>query len=627
MCGIAGFFGRSEEADARLLARFGDALAHRGPDGHGVFLEDGCGLAFRRLSLLDLSPQGDQPFQIGRHALIYNGEIYNFRELRRELENAGVAFRSTSDTEVLLRLLVSRGLEATLAALRGMFAFAWYDGAARRLVLARDRVGIKPLFWWWRGRTLFFASELKALLEAGQPELDTTALFFAGLGVLEKARTGTAFREVRQLEPGSWLSLEAGDPAPRLGRYFTPADLIDERLYRELENQPSKALVHRLGLELGAAVDRMRVADAPMGAFVSGGVDSSLLAALARGPAGERGQDLELLTADVRGPLSEVEDARALAAHLGRPLHEAPFAPADFAAGWAEATWAYGSPLVVHANAVPFLGVARLARRRGLKAVLTGEGADELFMGYPALASSRYDAVVHLPYRLLDALYSFLPGLSRRRAGGETLLGELEKMAQGFERQTLRAEGWERLDFLPPAKRQWQYVSLQMMSEGLLSLLWRNDRMGMAASIEARFPYLDEEVLRFAVNVPAAAKIGRTWRLHQLKHPFLLDKALLRRLAARHLPRALAFKPKNGFPVFGLRDLEVDDTLFARGFWQRLLGWRDAQVASWLASTRGYDRARFAGVEIWGRLYGDRQEPGEVAELVRRTVRPRRGLA
>lgn len=626
MCGIAGFLtAEGASPDATLLDRFGAALAHRGPDAFGRFLQGPCGLAFRRLSLLDLSPQGDQPFVIDRQALVYNGEIYNFRELRVRLEEAGEVFRSASDTEVLLRHLRVHGLEPTLRAIRGMFAFAWYDAETARLVLARDRLGIKPLFYWHRSGTLYFASDPRALLEVAQPALDPIAVFYAGLGILEKAQQRTAFQGIFQLPPGHFLQMGIGDGAPAQHRYFTPLDLSDEARYRLLAATHREELVDELERLLGNAVARMRIADAPLGAFVSGGVDSGLLAALARGPAGERGRELELLSANVVGPLSEIERARGLAAYLGRTLHEAEFLPADFVRDWVDVTWAYGSPLVVHANSAPFLKVAQLARQRGLKAVLTGEGADELFMGYPGQAASRYDRFLNAPYRALDALYARIPGLSRHRAG-EPMLGELERMAQGFERQTLRAEGYARLDFLSEQERLWHYVPFQMLSEGLLSLLWRNDRMGMAASIEARFPFLDEEVLAFALNVPATAKIGRTWRIHQWKHPFLLDKALLRRLAARHLPQAFAFQRKNGFPVFGLRDLEVEPRLFAGGFWQNFLGWRPAQVASWLAEIQPYHRARYAAVEIWGRLFGERQPLETLRQLVAETVRLRVGL-
>lgn len=600
----------------------GEALAHRGPDHFATWLNPPVGLAHNRLSLLDPSPAAHQPFLLAGNALVYNGELYNFRELRQELLNEGAQLLTTSDTEVLLHLLLRHGIAETLRRVRGMFAFAFWHASSRRLFLARDRLGIKPLFYWQRPGDTLFASELKALLEAGSPELEPLRIFYSPLGVLEKARRHTAFRGIEHVEPGTYVLLEAGKPA-RVERYFELVDWIDEEEWRRLDAARPEAVLEELSGLLDRSIESMRVADAPMGAFVSGGVDSGLLASRSADAGGERIQALSLFTADVAGPYSETREARELAAHLGRPLFERSFSAADFLTSWVRATYFYESPVVVHTNAAPLADVAALARDHGVKAVLTGEGADEAFLGYPPQLAARYDRLLKAPYRLIDFLYGLLPPLRRlvSRADAKTLESELEILAQNLERQTLRREGMARLAFLPAALRREHYISLQLLSEGLLSLLWRNDRMGMSAGIEARFPYLDEDLLAFAVNLPLRYKIGHSLRVHNWKHPFLVDKALLRRLAARSLPRTAAYKVKKGFPSFGLRQLRIGRDFLKGGFWQQFLGLSPAQLETLMSESTPYNLARYAAVDLWGRLFVLREDRQELEEHIGRHAR------
>lgn len=627
MCGISGVLSESG-AEPSLLALLGAAQAHRGPDHFATWMapEAPVGLAHNRLSLLDLSPAGHQPFLLEGNALVYNGELYDFREQRARLLAAGAVLRSTSDTEVLLHLLVRHGVPETLRRIRGMFAFAFWEAATRRLFLARDRMGIKPLFYWRRpGGELLFASEMKALLAAGLPELDAVKVFYSPLGVLEKARVATAFRGLRQVEPGTFVVAEAGKE-PRAETYFRLTDLAAEGTWRRLEAARPEAVLEEFSALFGAATSSMRVADAPMGAFVSGGVDSGLIAARAvRDGEGERMQPLSLFTADVAGPMSETAQARELARRLGQPLHESRFSSDDFLASWVATTWHYESPVVVHTNGAPLAAVARLARDHGVKAVLTGEGADEAFLGYPPQLAARYDRWLRLPYRLLDRVYGLAPPLQRflTQTDARGLADELETLAQNLERQTLRREGLDRLAFVPAAQRRELYLSYQLLSEGLLSLLWRNDRMGMSAGIEARFPFLDENLLSFALNLPGRYKIARTLAVHNWKHPFLVDKALLRRLAARELPRGAAYRVKNGFPSFGLRQLEIGRPFLAGGFWQQALGLSDAQLETLVLEAAPYNLARYAAVDLWGRLFVLGESREALEEHVRANARLR----
>lgn len=625
MCGISGVLS-AQGAEAALLARMGETQAHRGPDHFATWLDGPIGFAHNRLSLLDLSPAGHQPFLLDGNALVFNGELYNFRELRADLMADGAALRSSSDTEVLLHLLVRHGVGETLGRIRGMFAFAFWHAGLRRLFLARDRMGIKPLFYWQRPHDLLFASELKALLAAGTPDLEPVRVFYSPLGVLEKARRNTAFRGVLQVEPGSYVTLEAGGE-PKAKTYFELSQLANEATWRRLDAAKPEAVLEEFSTLFGQSIESMRVADAPMGAFVSGGVDSGLIAARSADSGGERIQPLSLFTAAVEGPYSETVYARELARKIGRPLHESPFSGADFLATWVATTWHYESPVVVHTNAAPLAAVARLASGHEVKAVLTGEGADEAFLGYPPQLAARYDRLLRLPYRLLDRVYGLFPPLRRfiTQADARGLEGELEKLSQNLERQTLRRQGLERLAFLPAAERREQYTSYQLLSEGLLALLWRNDRMGMSAGIEARFPFLDENLLAFALNLPIRYKIGRTPAVYNWKHPFLVDKALIRRLAARELPAKAAYRVKNGFPSFGLRQLEVGRGFFENGFWQQFLGLSEDQLATLALEATPYNLARFAAVDLWGRLFVLKQSRQELEDHVRRHARLRAG--
>lgn len=627
MCGIAGALSETGAApELSLLVSMGETLAHRGPDHFATWISAPIGLAHNRLSLLDLSPAAHQPFLLGDDALVFNGELYNFRELRAELLADGAALRTTSDTEVLLHLLVRHGIDETLRRIRGMFAFAFWQAKTRHLFLARDRMGIKPLFWWKRAGDTLFASELKALLAAGRPEPDPVRIFYSPLGVLEKARVHTAFRGVLHVEPGSYVVLAVGKK-PETRRYFQPIDFLDEKTSRRLEAARPAAVLEELSDLLGRSIESMRVADAPMGSFVSGGIDSGLIASRSAAEGGERVQPLSLFTADIKSSFSEIREARQLAARIRRPLFEAAFAAEDFLSTWVTTTYHYESPVVVHTNAAPLAAVARLARRHAVKAVLTGEGADEVFLGYPPQLAARYDRFLRLPYRLLDGIYGLIPPLRRflTQSDAKDLQRELELLAQNLERQTLRREGLERLDFLPAARRRDVYLCVQLVSEGLLSLLWRNDRMGMAAGIEARFPYLDENLLAFALNLPTRYKIGRTFKVHNWKHPFLIDKALLRRLAARELPREAAYRVKNGFPSFGLRQLEIDPAFLEGGFWQRFLDLSAAQLATLFAESAPYNLARYAAVDLWGRLFVLGESRETLEEHVRRHARLRPG--
>lgn len=600
MCGISGFIntlGRAvEETHLHAMLR---AQEHRGPDNSGIYYNQTVGLAHNRLSLQDLSANGNQPFEDESHALIFNGEIYNFNELRKVLPPK--SYKSTSDTEVLFHALKCWGMDKTLKALRGMFAFAWYDKRTADLILARDRVGIKPLFYGIdQNGTYWFASELKAIRSVLDGKPNPIKVLYSGLGILEKSRFETAWDNIFHVRPGQYVHID--HRGHRGIHYFDIQDTVKESEYRRLERSRFEEVLAEFGTLFDASIQRMLISDAPMGAYVSGGIDSSLIAV----HAARHQSNLKLFTANILGKYSEFQDAQNLAVVLGSPLHDYKFDKEMALRDWARVTWHYESPLTVHFNAIPFSNVSALARRENVKAVLTGEGSDELFLGYPKLLTRRYDALIRSPLKLIEAIYGLVPGLRNyvtKTGGSGDLLGLFELASQNFTRQILRVKGIPSYGFLPEEEQKEQYLTAHMMQEGIVSLLWRNDRMGMMNSIEARFPFLDEDVIAFAMNLPVKFKMGLTGRFHNYKHPFLIDKYIVRKLAEKHLPDNLTYKSKNGFPLYGLRHVKAQWEIFRDGYVAEILKLDQEQLKYLCSTTTAYNVALLVAVEIWARMF------------------------
>ncbi len=619
MCGIAGVLQAGDRpVDAPVLEAMAAALAHRGPDQSGVLAHGPVGLAATRLSLLDLGETGAQPQADGSRALVFNGEVYNHRELAAELTAAGVVLRGRSDTEVLLHALGRWGVAATLPRLRGMFAFAYADLATHEVWLARDRLGIKPLVWREHAGTVSWASEAKALAAVQPLEPDPVQAVFAVTGRLERSAHRTAFLGVHRLPPGHVLHLAPGRP-PRATAWWTPADVVDEGLHRELAGCTDDERADRLEALLAGAVAATAVSDAPVATFLSGGVDSSLVAALAR----TSDPTPTLYTADVGGGRSEVPAARTVAALLGQPLTTAPFPVEAVLEDWALATWHAEAPLVTHLNALPFRRLAARAAADGRKAVLTGEGADELFFGYGEIAAGRLTARVAAPWQRARRLAARLPAplgpaLARRATSQADFLVDLAGDRRG---EHLRAAGADAFAFLPPADAARHGEVFAWLGEHLPTLLHRNDAMGMAASIEARFPYLDEDVVRFGVNLPVGAKLAVRPRAGDLRHPFVEDKAVLRQVAARHLPEAVARREKAGFPSPGHGEVRTTRAFWSGGYVADLLGLTEPTLDDLDAGLDPYLVAKLASVEVFGRLFGRGEPLDVVGEHVARSAR------
>lgn len=618
MCGIGGVLllpGQlAEEAPLRAMTSI---LQHRGPDANGVCLYRHFGCAHTRLSIVDLSSAGNQPFENDRYVLAYNGEIYNHIALRQELQQKGLQFQGSSDTATLFALLQVWGVEQTLRKCRGMFAFSFYDKADDVLYLCRDRFGIKPLVWKINGAGVFWASEAKALRCVTPLVPDPVRTLHSVASIGDHSAEYTVFKDVSQVPPGNYIVFKPG-LAPIVKEYYSLPGQVSETVYRDLEKRSDVELTEMFLGHLKRSVGGMLMSDAPVGVFASGGIDSSAVAVLASPLL----SDLKLFSADVIGPYSEIEDARQLANFIGRNLNIAPFEPNRMISDWARCTYHYEVPIVTHTNALPMAAVAALARAKNVKCVLTGEGSDELFYGYPRLLIARFKPLASFPLKLLQSAYALFPHLKRLAFGDNDSINDfIGLLAQGFERQRYRATAIAAYDFLPPKQRAEHYLTIQMFREHLLSLLHRNDRMGMIASIEARFPFLDEDLVRFGLNLPVKSKLKRTHRFHNWKHPFLEDKGIVREGVAGLLPKRLAKKPKLGFPMYGHKFVSVSPGFFRDGYVAELLGIHASTEDYLIKNQPSYFVAKLASVEVFGRLYALGHSNEQVTEHLARWVK------
>ena len=554
MCGICGIVDlRGERVNEDALRAMNATLFHRGPDSEGVLVDGPVGLAMRRLSIIDLGG-GDQPIgnETGSIQVVQNGEIYNYRELRAELERAGHRFATHSDTEVLVHLYEEHGLDFA-DRLRGMFAVAVWDTERRRVVVARDRVGIKPLYWRHAGGQVSFASELKALRE--QPgfsrELDPDALE-AYLALNWVPAPLTIYREARKLPPGHLLVVDEG-AEPRVQRYARPAPVPREALRRESFEELAEELRGRLRDSVRAHL----VADVPVGVLLSGGVDSSAIAALAADQVSGPLQTFSIGFEEAG--FNELDRARLTAKRYATDHHELVVRP-DAVDLLPRVVAAYDEPFA-DSSSLPTYLVNELASRH-VKVALAGEGGDELFGGYNTYTADRIAGRLGPVAARLRPLIDLLPSSSgaarlddkakRFAAAGalpplERHCGWTEVLAPEVRRELLDGRGGSldpidlyRARFAETAGAE-LLTRLQDVDLGINladDQLVKTDRASMAHSLEARVPFLDPVVSELALSTPAVHKVRG-----------LQKKRLLRAAVAPVIPAEILTAPKQGFSI------------------------------------------------------------------------------
>ncbi len=564
MCGIAGIaqLGTGEPVDRTLLERMTKRLAHRGPDDDGIVVEGPVGLGHRRLAIVDLSATGHQPManEDGSIWIVFNGEVYNHRALRRRLEARGHRYRGQSDTETIVHLYEELG-EACVGDLEGEFAFALWDGRRRRVLLARDRLGVKPLYYAQQAGALIFASEIKAILEhPGIPRrVDLEALYHY-LTFFTTPAPSTLFAGIRKLPPGHLLAWD-GEGPPRLRPYWRLADAA----LRVTRTEPDWVEAVREQVEL--AVDARMMSDVPVGVFLSGGIDSSTaLSLMARGSR----RPVETFSVGFRDApaYNELDYARLAAGRFGARHHEVLISHEDMVDYLPSLIYHQDEP-IADPVCVPLYYVSRLAHEHGVKVVQVGEGADELFAGYPgylvtlALYDRAWRRFTALPAPLRQLTYRALApafrGLGRvkeldhlHRAahaeevfwGNAIAFRELEKRA--LLRGPLGGGALSSHDVvrahLEPLDRAWPdadilqrmiYLDLTLRLPELL--LMRVDKITMSTSVEARVPFLDHRLVELTLGMPRGVRV-RTGPKH-----------LLKRAIGGLLPGEILNRPKQGF--------------------------------------------------------------------------------
>jgi asparagine synthase (glutamine-hydrolysing) len=621
MCGIAGFIDNRRACSAdewsRTVLAMATPLRHRGPDDGGVWTdpEAGVALAHRRLSILDVSAAGHQPMtsSCGRWVLTYNGEIYNYAELREELAASGRTFHGHSDTEVLVEACAAWGVEETLRKLRGMFGFAVWDRSERTLTLARDRLGLKPLFWGRFGDLFLFASEIKGLRAhpGWTPEIDRASLA-AYMRWGHVPASHCIYRGLHKLLPGAFLVLAPGSE-PRVCSYWDPAQAVAAAQADQLQIDEAEAL-EELDALLGDTVVRHMASDVPLGGFLSGGIDSSLVVAYMQARS-SRPVHTFTIGFDTKR-YDETAYARAVAKHLGTVHSDVMVSSDDAIALVPELPHWFDEPLAIRSQ-IPVMMLCRLARRE-LTVALSGDGGDELFGGYPGYfivrAIHRATAGLSpLSRRLVagaadgllagvTALHGLIPAARRPgllanrlkqattvvRAGGgiselyaqlyNTMAGPLP-LVGASEEYPMRWQAPEHRDIVAdPIDRMGYFALLGTLVDGTLAKV---DRASMAYSLEVRIPFLDHCVVEHAWRLPPALKYRKGAG----------SKHLLRQLLYRYVPPELVDRPKKGFssplPVWlrgrlrewadellderQLREEGLFDPAAVRGYWKQHL--------------------------------------------------------
>lgn len=561
MCGIAGFLraaGVTEPGDPAILRAMAASIRHRGPDDEDVWHAGGVGLAHRRLAVIDPAPHGRQPMTRGdgRWTITFNGEIYNYKELRRELEAEGELFQTQSDTEVLLAALVRWGVQA-LNRLNGMYAFAFWDARERRLLLARDRIGKKPLYYAQAGDTLVFGSEIKAVLAwpglERRPNLEAIHHYLAMQYVPSPF---TAFEGIERLPPGSFAEVRPG-VAPVVTRYWglpSPAEVppVSKFAIEELAEQARDLLE--------ASVRRRMVADVPVGAFLSGGVDSSAVTAMM---AMQSSRPVKTFSIGFdHADYDERKYARMVAQRYSTDHHEE-VVQADASQMLPDLVWHYGEPFA-DSSALPTFHVSRLARQH-VTVALSGDGGDEFFLGY-----QRYGICADMAW--IDRVPGFARDAAKWTASAIPSVLASRRYIRGARRllQYVSSSGLQRYepmmmffqegDKLAAYGEQLQpYAGIsalnilepyfQASSDMAVGAAWADihtylpddllvkvDVASMAFGLECRAPFLDVELMEWAARVPASAKM-----------PGGALKGLLKKAVEPLLPAEIINRPKLGF--------------------------------------------------------------------------------
>jgi asparagine synthase (glutamine-hydrolysing) len=557
MCGITGFFAHNflGQIHGIHLASANETLRHRGPDFGKIFTEDHVGLAHRRLSILDLSSAANQPFSIGNHTLVYNGEVFNFRQLRAELQAKGIQFETQSDTEVVLQLLIDQGIDA-VKRLNGFFAFAYLNSESGELFLARDPMGIKPLYYYHDEDKFLFGSEIKAILEFGvakEPDWEAWYQYFRFNYV---PAPQTAFRSISKLLPGHYLKVSKKKVS--LQQYYFPQTQTISVGYLEAKT--------KLTSLLEAAVESRLVSDVALGAFLSGGVDSSLVTALAC----RKSQKLNTFSIGYRDePQYDESRYAALVAKQYKTEHTLFNVSQHEILDCCEAVLSHLGEPFADSSALPVYLLSKLTRQK-VTVALSGDGADELFGGYHRYTGEWMARNMPLSAQILRAFAPLWSALPKSRKGKTANLlrrfdrfarlsklnpkerylfisslldkKQLDELFSDSFKSSLSAQTLQHTEHRYTAEIEGRDFN-EILNADLQTLLpddmlSKVDLMSMAHGLEVRPPFLDAEVVAYALRLPSEYKIkGKN------------KKIILQDIAKDLLPSEIFSRPKQGFDV------------------------------------------------------------------------------
>jgi asparagine synthase (glutamine-hydrolysing) len=611
MCGIGGCIVAPGARPPRAgLERMAAAMSHRGPDDEGIVIAGNVGLVNTRLAIVDPSPTGHQPIgdPSGRWLLTYNGEIFNHAEIRELLPRDG--WRGNSDTETLVTAL-AQWHEDVLRRCNGFFAFAALDVADRRLFLARDRFGVKPLYVGRRPGSIWFASEIRALTAAGIPARARRDVLAHAAAVGGPAGRMTPIEAIERVPPGGLISIDTETLLTDQRRWHEPADAVGEEVAGDLAGRNRGALADHLEATLRDAVRRRLLGDVPIGTACSGGLDSTLVTALAR----DEDRSIVAFNASLvdEGAADEGRWAQIAANGLDVDLETVRVTVSDWRRGLVDAVAHHEYPLSAAGSSVPLSLLARRARERGFKVLLTGEAADELFGGYTHIygAEFRHFLPARAAFRRIVEELRGRRGLSPvRRRGIARIRGNRPGAAAVID-PPLELVDWQHAtrrsadaayEHHPGARGRLESVLLSGLSSCAFSfLLNRMDKDLMAHSVETRFPFLDSHVVELAVNLPLEHRVAPA------------TKGLLRDVAHRWIPGPIARRPKQHGMVFraGQRIEEAARPSFLEAGCLRELLQLPADRWRRLID-RARDGATMWSAEIWCRLFIEGQDVAAV---------------
>ena len=637
MCGIAGIINLDDQpVNETRLCIMRDKLRHRGPDGEGLWVEGPVGLAHRRLSIVDIAG-GAQPMTVDGNAwLVFNGEIYNHPQLKPGLEAAGHRYRTRSDTETILHIYKDAG-EACVERLQGMFAFAIWDRQKQQLLLARDRLGIKPLYYAITDHHLLFASEIKGILASGyiRPALNEKVMpEYLATGFVSGEET--FFRGIRKLLPGRTLTWSRNGNVRERRYWQLPADAPSD-------TRPLKQQAEELRQRLTDAVRSHLMSDVPLGLFLSGGIDSTGLAGLMAPMAGGRVKTFSVGFPEREG--NELAYARMAAQSIAADHHEVVITGEQFFHELPRLVWHEDEP-IAFPSSVPLYFVSALASEH-VKVVLTGEGADELFGGYNRYRVTEWNhklgrvygrAVPSFLRNAMSRVIGTLPWAARRYLGRTFLAVDADARSLFFENFAFFDRS-ARDRILPgaassdPFEEALHYFNgtagtlLDRMTHAdlqtyLVELLMKQDQMSMAASVESRVPFLDHKLVEHVAGLPAGSKV-RGWQ----------TKLVLREALRDLIPPAIRTRRKMGFPVpvgawlKGSFNAIVDEFVTGPRATSRSLF--DAEFVRTLAAEhrtgrvpRGAQLWQLINLEIWQRIFIDGEDAATVMNAVRDVPMP-----